>query len=269
MPRSHWPDLPQSLRRAVEGHAGPVLGAKSAGAGSACDLAATLYGDNGLVFCKGMRAGNPLLPWLRNEVRVNPALPPELVPRVRWTVEQDGWLLVGYEHVTGRHPDLSPGSPDLPAVAQTLAALTEVLTPCPAVQIQPAAVRWAGLTDPRLVGGDTLLHTDVTSTNFLLADGGVRVVDWSAPVQGAAWIDAAMMVLRLIADGHTPASAETWATQVPAWTTEPEPAITAFAGMLAGLWAERQSTSPAPHRAALAEAARRWSAYRRHELATA
>jgi hypothetical protein len=49
-----------------------------------------------------------------------------------------------------------------------------------------------------MVDGNTLIHTDVTPYNFLLHDGGVTLVDWSMPCGGAAWIDTALMVIRLV-----------------------------------------------------------------------
>ena len=57
--------------------------------------------------------------WMhRNESKINPYLPAQM-PRLHWQVEASGWLMLGFEYVAGRHPDLSPGSPDLSSVAAT------------------------------------------------------------------------------------------------------------------------------------------------------
>ncbi|GAB1692223.1 hypothetical protein [Krasilnikovia sp. M28-CT-15] len=80
---------------------------------------------------------------------------------------------------------------------------------------------------PELVDGDTLLHTDVTARNFIMSSS-VSVVDWSTPCRGAAWIDTALMVVRLIRAGHTPEQAERWATSVPMWETANLAALDAF-----------------------------------------
>ena len=114
--------------------------------------------------------------------------------------------------------------------------------------VQPFPKRWAGLIDPRLIDGETLLHTDVTPHNFLICGTKVWVVDWSMPSRGAAWIDTALMVVRLIRAGHDPADAQAWARRLPAWATATPPTLEAFACALADLTRLRSRTNPAPHR---------------------
>jgi hypothetical protein len=67
----------------------------------------------GRLFCKGAAADNPMGWMRRNEARLNPYLPPQMA-RLHWQIEDDGWLLLGFEYVPGHHPDLSPGSADCP-----------------------------------------------------------------------------------------------------------------------------------------------------------
>ncbi|OAA18825.1 hypothetical protein AAY23_11151, partial [Frankia casuarinae] len=43
------------------------------------------------------------------------------------------------------------------------------------------------------------------------------MVDWGWPAQGAGWVDAAFMVIRLIGAGHTPQQAEQWAAGLDCW----------------------------------------------------
>lgn len=113
-----------------------------------------------------------------------------------------------------------------------------------------------------MVDGDTLLHTDVTPQNFLMTDDAASVVDWSMPGRGAAWVDTALMVVRLIRAGHDPGAAERWAEQVAAWAYASGRALTAFARTYAALTARRQAEAPAPHRGEIAEAAALWATAR-------
>ncbi|MFG3710206.1 hypothetical protein [Micromonospora sp. NPDC047730] len=270
MPRRHWEELPDGVRRDVEQHTGPIRSVSTIPTGAASDVAVTLDTAVGPVFCKGGEVDGRF-GWLyRNEARVNPWLP-TVAPRLLWTVERDGWLLLGFEHAAGRHPDLAPGSPDLTPLAVLLGGLGRQLTPCPPVAVPPFADRWRTLIAPELVDGDTLLHTDMTPRNFLIETGSdgdvreirtVRLVDWSGPACGAAWIDTALLLLRLIRAGHDPAAAEEWGRQVPAFAEAPEPAVTAFADALVVLWQRKQQAAPAPHHGPLLDAARRWAAHR-------
>jgi len=155
----------------------------------------------------------------RNEARANPWLP-GLAPRLLWTLDTDGWLLLGFEHIEGRHADVSPGSPDLPRIADVLAGMERDLTPCPSIPLQTLSQRWAALpawhllsrnrpegldswtrdnlhrlldteaSAPDLLAGHTLVHTDLNARNFLIGEG-VRVVDWAWPCRAAGWIEVA------------------------------------------------------------------------------
>ncbi|MEU7618966.1 hypothetical protein AB0B27_23110 [Micromonospora rifamycinica] len=261
MQRRHsWEELPDRVRDEVSRHVGPIRLAVTVPSGASCDLAVTLDTAGGTFFCKGCQVDGPT-DWLhRNEARVNRWLPPA-APRLRWTVERSGWLLLGFEYVPGRHPDLAPGSPDLAPLADLLAGLAHTLTPAPPVSVQRFTDRWRDLIAPQLVDGDTLLHTDMTPRNFLLG-GRLRLVDWSSPARGAPWIDTAFLVLRLVRAGHEPADAEKWAARIPAFAAAPGHAVTAFAGALVQLWERKQHTAPASHHGPLLAAARCWAAYR-------
>jgi len=262
LPRLPWHELPPGVRVAVESHTGPILGVKSVDVGVISDVTAVLETRSGLVFCKGADTDNPMGWMHRNEARINPFLPASM-PRLRWQVESDGWLLLGFEYVDGRHSDLSPGSSDLSPVAAALSEMAMTLTPCPAVKVQAATVRWADWIPPEAVDGDTLVHSDVTPFNFLIHQDGVTVVDWSMPCRGADWIDTALMTVRLIRAGHSPEQAEAWADQVAAWSgAEPE-SVDAFAVGIAMLSRERQIQRPSSsHLGPLADAADRWARYR-------
>ncbi|MBX7268748.1 hypothetical protein KIF24_23825 [Micromonospora sp. Llam7] len=261
MPRRRdWHELPGEVRWQIEQRTGAVHAVYSVPTGASCDLAAVVDTDTGRVFCKGGETEGPTAWLYRNEARVNPWLP-DVAPRLRWTVEAHGWLILGFEYVAGRHPDLAPGSPDLTAVAELLAIQSRLLTPSPPVQVQHFADRWRGLIAPDLVNGETLLHTDVTPRNFLVADR-LRLVDWSSPARGAAWIDTALMLVRLVRTGHPPAGAEAWAAQIPTWAHASDEALHAFADGLVRLWERKQRSAPGPHHGPLIDAARRWRDHR-------
>ena len=264
MTRRSWLDLPSSVRSAIHEHTAHVEKVEPIAAGSIASIAAVIHTSGVAQFCKGIEVTNPRAWMVRNEARFNTSLPQRIVPALRWTVECDGWLLLGFDYADGRHADLTVGSPDLPRIATTLDQISAALTPCRVDRVQPATARWADRIAPELVDGDTLLHTDVTPRNFLVGDD-VAVVDWSAPCRGAPWIDTALMVVRLIRAGHTPQQAEQWAASVAIWATAPSAALDAFSAATAKLYTQRHHESPAPHRRELASAAQRWALLRGHD----
>ncbi|SCE50372.1 hypothetical protein GA0115237_117233 [Streptomyces sp. ScaeMP-6W] len=87
-------------------------------------------------------------------------------------------------------------------------------------------------------------------------------MDWAWATRGAAWLDAAYWVIWLIASGHSPASAESWAARTLAWAAAPAPGITAFAATGHRLWTEISTSDPDPWTTRLATAARGWDEYR-------
>ena len=264
MARLQWEQLPAVVHDAITARSGSIERVEHAATGSVGDFAATLDTSNaGRVFCKGARLDTDRVGFLRNEVRLNQYLPGDLAPRLRWHVEAAGWLVVVFNHAAGVCADLRPGSPDLPVVAAALTRMAAALTPCPPINIQPATARWGRLIDPALVDGDTLLHTDMTHNNFLIADGRAQVVDWSMPCRGAIWLDTARMLVRLIRAGNTPAQAESWAARLPTWNNATPDAVDAFAAALAKL-ARRlwDNSTDVPHLEEMAAASDSWLQHR-------
>ncbi|MFE6055491.1 phosphotransferase family protein [Kitasatospora sp. NPDC056446] len=269
-----WRDLPFELRTIIERRIGTVTGAEPPAAGTVSEFAGTLETAGGQVFCKAIQE-NSAKAWMhRLESVVSTVLPPNIAPRMLWKVESDGWLAIGFEHVPGRHADLSPGSADLPLIAGTLETLAETLTPAPPLRAFSLAERWSGqdfwhrlgkqhhdrldpwimerldtliLAEreaPDLIDGKTLVHTDLTGPNLLVNGDDVRVIDWAFPAPGAAWADTAYMVIRLIEAGHTPEGAERWADTVSMWSDAAEWSVTAFGAILTGFWALRAAEAP-------------------------
>lgn len=88
-------------------------------------------------------------------------------------------------------------------------------------------------------------------------------VDWSWPTRGAAFIDPAMLVVQLVAAGHTAVTAESWAARCKAWVTADPRAIDIFAAAAVRMWAERADSSPdEPCCRAMSAAAEAWAAHR-------
>lgn len=263
MDRISWHDLPSAVRRAAERHAGQVEWAETAGHGVMSRLACAIRTRSERQFVKGTRLDDPSAWVYRHEAQVTRHAP--LAPRVLWDAEAAGWLLVGYEYVDGRHPDLSPGSPDVTSLVRTLTAVSEVPWP-EALRKKPLHTRWADfLPDgiPTGLQGRSLGHTDMSPLNMLVAaDGRLRLLDWALACPAPAWADTAFAVLRLIASGHTPEQAEAVARQVPAYCHADPSDVGTFARTVLAAWADLERAAPLPHRAALTAAARSWAVYR-------
>lgn len=115
------------------------------------------------------------------------------------------------------------------------------------------------------LAGDTLLHTDLHEGNLIAGRDGLHVIDWGLAARGAAWVELALLIPRLIMAGHTPVQAETLAAQLPVWKTAPAEAVTGLAAVwslfrefVARYGPERIRAS----RATAARAGRAWVAHR-------
>jgi hypothetical protein len=292
MARSTWEDLPTAVREAIEYATGPVAAADSPSAGRNSDFSATLYTAAGPVFCKAIADAEGNRGRMhRHEADVNPWLPTEVAPRLRWRTEAEGWLALGFDHVRGRHADLTPGSAELSAVATTVNALTERLAHCPATAPR-LAEQWHRLSAWRrlssspdaqfdrwvadhldelvtwesrgieLADGDGLVHTDLHAYNVLVGSDGAQVVDWAWSRIGAASVDVAFLIARLVAAGHRPAAAERWADALPAWQATTPDARTAFAVAIWGIWTHKSLEQPRPMWNRLVPAAGAWARHR-------
>ncbi|MFF8962051.1 aminoglycoside phosphotransferase [Streptomyces globisporus] len=260
--------LPPAARAAIEQHTGPLLTVKETTEGFNSEIAARVTSGTGTWHIKGLRADHPRAWTQHREAAVAPFLT-GLAPTLDWHVETAGWDLLGFEALNGHHADYAPGSPDLPEVAALLRHIGE--TPCPGIELREAEQRLeryaARPDDLRHFAGPHLLHTDLNQTNVLVDDHApqgnrARLVDWGWATRGAAWLDAGYWIIWLIAAGHTPASAERWATDIPSWHTAPTEAITAFAAANANVWDEISAADPAPWTMRLAAASEAWHTHR-------
>lgn len=253
------PDPGPDFWRLIEPHTGPIETVEHTTRGYTSDVTAIVRGGAGRVFVKAARADGPHVSSLQREAAINPYVR-AVSPALRWRHHGGGWIALGIEVVDGRHADFTNPA-DLPAVADTVAAIGKL--DCPNVAQDWAESRWDRYTDrPDLFAGDALLYTDINPDNVLITDTGATVVDWAWPTRGAAFIDPACLVVQLIAAGHTPTDAESWAQRCPAWNEADPAAIDAFAAATVAMYQRFEQLDPAPWRTAMTEAVNRWAQHR-------
>ncbi|MFI0372933.1 phosphotransferase family protein [Actinomadura sp. 1N219] len=287
--RHVWDDLSGAARAAVEERCGTVLEVEPAERGLMPGVAARLYTDGwGSVFLKGIPADDHAVrPYLR-ERAANLALAPSVpAPRMLWSGDAGGWVLLLFEFIEGaRNADLSPDSSDLPGVLDALSQLGGAggALPSVAVNLEMLQERAATLVARKLDGpqwgmyaeaiaalsvgsleGETLLHYDLHAGNLLSDGREIYVIDWSFACRGQAWIDAALFVPRLIAAGHTPAQAEALVAVHPGWKAAPADVVTGLGALwtmfreYGSLYGPREARG---FRARAAQAGRTWVAFR-------
>ena len=282
--RLRWPDVPGRVRAAVEDRLGsPVVSAVSRSGGFSPGVAARLEtADGRRVFAKAAgREPNPLTPQAhRQEARVAAALPAGApVPRLLWSFEEDGWVVLLFEHAEGRNPAVPWRTDELDRTLEALADLSELLTPSPlpAGGVVGDAGGWSVVSgghwrrlgeerDARLDGwsarhledlaaleaeapgavrGDTLLHLDVRADNLLLGPGGrVLVVDWPHARVGAAWVDAVFFAPSVAMQGG-PRPEDLFERHPYSGRRADAEALTAVVAAVAGFFT-REGLQPAP-----------------------
>jgi len=229
-PRTCWADLPDDARAAVERCAGRVLAVTTVWAGFNCDFAAMVATERSRYFVKGVPHDHPALAQQGVEARVAPHVR-AVSPRLRWEVRPAGWVLLGFDHIVGRHANFAPGTADLPLVTDALRRLGRVVVgdlPLPRIED-----RWRSFLNERqlrLLRGDSLLHTDLHPHNVLIGARGPRahLVDWAQPAIGPAWIEVALVACRLMDEGHTAEQAAAWADRFGCWRTVSREAMETF-----------------------------------------
>lgn len=300
--RPSWEQMPAAVREGLADLLGEIAFADVQSGGFTPGLAARLQLANGQrVFAKGIPTEHPLAGKYRDEAATTRLLPPTApAPRLRWDGHIGDWVVLILDDLDARHADLSVGSSDVPRVVATVTGLADVLTPCPSASAPAAELDlaefvhgWRELTKAppadlpdwerhhldaladletewlAAAAGDTLVHGDVNSSNLLVGETGVYLIDWAQPARGAAWLDVTDLIPHLILAGHPPAAAEETLTYVPIWRNTDPAVITSYAAAFAGYWARssRQPTPPGiPHlrgyQARAARAATAWIAYR-------
>ncbi|NUK02941.1 hypothetical protein HRW23_34520 [Streptomyces lunaelactis] len=262
-----WDDLPTAVRARLENDLAPTGPAAPVAGGFTPGVRVQLPTDDGTVFIKAIRSASGAADMYRAEAAANQVLPAGIGPQLLISFESDGWVVLAFDFLPGRHPDLTPGSPDLQPVIDAISRLHTPLTPCPLTNAPDITTNPVlHEADHQQFTGDALLHCDLRADNLLIAeDGQIRVIDWAWPHRGPAWIDTAFLVPQLVLAGHTAHDAEKWAGQVPAYQQADDTAINAFATALTRYWVSRAAQgSPElrAYRARAADAGRTWVSHR-------
>jgi thiamine kinase-like enzyme len=249
----------EAVKKLIEKEAGPIRSARQISEGRNSEISVIVHTDTGAVFVKGRRGSHAQAWTQKRERAINPSVR-HISPCLKWSASDDEWELLGFEYISGRHADYSPGSPDIPKVVRTMLDLQQVA--CPDIELKQAEQRWAAYTQaPELFAGACLLHTDWNPGNVLVSDRAY-LVDWAWPTKGASWIDPACWAVWLIASCHSPTTAESWAAHIPSWKTAPAHALDEFARTQARVWADIAAESSETWKENLARAARQWATHR-------
>lgn len=230
--RLEWTFLPPNLRAFIERKCGsPVVEAISQTSGFTPGFASVLVcadGSRHFVKAASVKAQRPFADSYREEARKLAALPPGVPsPQLIWHLDDD-WVALGIRHVDGRAPRRPWRPADLDSVLDGLEVVADQLTPPPPDlgldlaedDFLPLLAMWDHVRASRpdlphldeaaalaggyaeVVGGETLVHTDIRDDNLLLdGDGKVWICDWNWPVVGAAWIDTLFTLIGPRGDG--------------------------------------------------------------------
>jgi len=229
--RLEWAHLPPAVRATIEEHCGsPVTEAVSQGGGFTPGFASVLVcadGSRHFVKAASSVAQRMFAESYREEARKLRSLPAGTpAPQLRWFLDGD-WVVLGLEYVAARAPRRPWRRTDLDTCLDALETVADLLTPVPSgLDLDPVAEElgaWPEFWDhvrahhdlPRadeaaalaasfaeVVGGETLVHTDVRDDNVLLTpDGRALFCDWNWPIVGADWLDSLFMLIGPRGDG--------------------------------------------------------------------
>jgi len=262
--RVDWADLPEHVRRLIETEAGTFAAGEHMASGSNCLLGMVMQTEHGdRYFLKGVRDDVRRAVWNQsNEAAINASVREVSAP-LEFHIAAAGWDVLGFRYLADhRQADLSPGSADLPLIADTLRTLAAIPVP-EGVLLRTMSDRFAGYAGDRayLLDGTTIAHTDTQAHNILIGSTA-RLVDWAWPTLGAAWLDTAFLALHMIRAGHHPKDAERWAEAMPAYATANEEAVSALVAGNVALWNEISTADPKPWKVEVFDAASRWAQYR-------
>ncbi len=245
--RLHWADMPGRVRGEVEGWlGGVVVDAVTQPTGFSPGVAARLVTDHGRrVFVKAVGPEpNPDTPGMhRREARIMAAMPTGApVPRLLWSYDEgeDGWIVLVFEDVDGRHPTQPWRTDELDRMVSAMEDLSKFLTPSPlpaavvgtANDMFATTVRGWGLlrygrpsrlgdldewsrrnleelitiedTAGGLLEGNTLLHLDMRADNILITPDRIWFVDWPHALVGPAWLDVVAFAPSVTMQGGPP-----------------------------------------------------------------
>ncbi|MFJ9517860.1 phosphotransferase [Kitasatospora sp. NPDC101801] len=221
-------------------------------------FASMLDTRHGSVFVKATPTDSPTAWVHRHEARVTAVAP--LAPPLLWQAEGGGWSLYGYGALAGRHPSFATGSQDLRPLVYALTVVSGHPWPIEISKkpLSDRLARFVPLGGEGALDGRTLAHTDAGEFNLLVTGSGIRLLDWALSCPGPEWTDAALLVPRLIAAGHSPEQADYVARHIPAYRDADPERLAIFARTIHAFWSSRTAEDPLPQRSKLTEAAQRW-----------
>ncbi|MBB1153541.1 hypothetical protein [Amycolatopsis dendrobii] len=289
MGRKRWDDLSWEVHDGVERQLGAKVEQVHDCPGTA-DFSGVVHTKHGAVFVKAVSQDEHSQTMARaEEQRLNKLLP-DTAPRLLWFRQNMNWAITGYEYVPGRCARLRPGSGDVRTVVKLLADLA-----VPEVKgsslFESLGARWAKESSWRtlstnhvhkltawdrenvaqsvdmelyvcdvLSAGTGIAHGDMSELNILVDRNGFpRIVGWTWAARSPAWVDAAIVAVRLVEAGYAPEEAESIVSAVPAWAEASATSLDAFAVALLGRWILK-SRQPS-----LTDAARWYAQYRLYD----
>lgn len=289
MGRKRWDDLTLEVHDGVEQQLGAKVEKVHDCPGTA-DFSGVVHTRHGAVFVKAVNQDDHSQTMARaEEQRLNKLLP-GTAPRLLWLKQNMNWAITGYEYVPGRYARLRPGSGDVRTVVKLLAdlAVPEVKD---SLFFDSLAARWSIESPWRtlssnsvhkltawdrenvaeavdmelhvcdvLSAGTGIAHGDISEYNILVDRNGFpRIVGWTWAARSPAWVDAAIVVVRLVEAGYAPEEAERIVSAVPAWAEASATSLDAFAVALLGRWILNN------RRLSLTDAARWYAQYRLYD----
>lgn len=219
--RLTWAELPEHVQQRLTSMIGaPVVASSSHEGGFSPALASVLtLADGRTVFAKSINATRNAFSTdgIRREASILAALPTAVpAPRLLAFDDDGEWVALVTEAVDGHNPAQPWERSELTRFLDATTVLAESLTPTPIdiarrfVDMADEFTQWSRLDPARLdagvrdhldelitmesgwieaTAGESLLHGDLRSDNFLLTADGFSVVDWPSVVIGAPWLD--------------------------------------------------------------------------------
>ncbi len=239
-PRLTWVQLPTELRAEIEAILeARVVAVTEASAGFGPGMASVLtLADGRRCFAKAAHLTDhpDTAQAHRAEGDIAVRLPLGIPsPRFAWAHSDEDWVVLTYEAVEGRRPETPWATQELArmltavtqlgrttgareiALAPTGSVLATLATGWRAMSARPTDTldQWVGpwaathletladLERSVLVAceGESFVHGDICADNVLLTNDDVFLVDWATVTRGARWLDLAMLLPTVLAQG--------------------------------------------------------------------
>lgn len=228
--RLQWRFLPPGLRARIESELGsPVAEAVSQDGGFTPGFASVLTGEDGArLFVKAASRGaqREVAASYAEEARKLGILGGSVpTPRLEWVLDEDGWVVLGFEAVEAKAPrrpwrpaELTRALDLATAIAEATEQVPDGLDLAPLVEdLPPLLTGWSSVPESwphhaeaaalaaafADVPGGAFVHADLRDDNILLLpDGRALACDWNWPALGPVWIDAVVLMASAHGDGH-------------------------------------------------------------------